>query len=86
MGLKNKNMKNLKLVFVVIAILTIWFTIVFLIRRESKVCDTLVYVKGELPIEATTVHSYSNGFTSIRLCSGGHIIYHSNQILKVIEK
>lgn len=86
MGLKNKNMKNLKLVLVVIGILTIWFIIVFLIRRESKVCDTLVYVKGELPIEATIVHSYSNGFTSIKLCNGGYVIYHSNQILKVIEK
>jgi hypothetical protein len=85
-GLENKNMKNLKLLLLVIAILTIWFTIVFLIRRESKVCDTLVYIKGELPIEATTIHSYSNGFTSIKLCSGGHVIYHSNQILKVIEK
>ena len=60
--------------------------ILYAYTKKSKECDLVVFVKGQLSIDARTVNHYSNGFTSIELCNGKTEIYHSNLIIKVVEK
>ena len=55
-------------------------------NKESQECDLVVFVKGQLSIDARNVNHYSNGFTSIDLCNGKTDIYPSNVIIKVVEK
>ena len=54
--------------------------------KESKKCDLIVFIDGELSIDARRVIQYTNGFTTITLCDGKTKVYHSNLIIKVIEK
>lgn len=60
--------------------------IVYAYNRQSHECDLIVFIDGQLSIDARNVNHYSNGFTSIELCNGKTEIYHSNKIIKVIEK
>lgn len=54
--------------------------------RESKECDLVVFIDGELSIDAQRVIQYKNGFASIKLCNGKTEIYPNDIIIKVIEK
>ena len=54
--------------------------------RESKECDLIVFIDGELSIDARRVVQYKNGFTSIKLCNGKTKICPNEIIIKVVEK
>jgi hypothetical protein len=54
--------------------------------KKSNECNLIVFVEGQLSIDATQVNHYNNGFTSINLCDGTKIVYPSSQIIKVVEK
>jgi hypothetical protein len=54
--------------------------------RKSKECELVVFIKGQISVDARNVNHYSNGFTSITLCNGKTEVYHSGMIIKVVEK
>ncbi len=60
--------------------------ILFARNQKRTSCSLVVFVKDELSIDANQVNHYSSGFTSIELCDGKTVIYHSDAILKVVEK
>jgi hypothetical protein len=60
--------------------------ILYAYQKESKECDLIVFIEGQLSMDARNVNHYSNGFTSIELCDGKHVVYHSHRVIKVIEK
>jgi hypothetical protein len=83
-------MKHLKLNWQLIGLMLIIFSsfggLMYGYNKKSKECDLVVFIKGQLSIDARNVNHYSNGFTSIELCNGKTEVYHSGLIIKVVEK
>lgn len=80
-------MRNTPMIFGVIAIMIISISAVLFTRNQKRTsCGLIVFVKDELSIDANQVNHYSSGFTSIKLCDGKTVVYHSDAILKVVEK
>jgi hypothetical protein len=78
--------RNWEFVGLVFLILSASAGITYAYHKQSQECDLVVFIQGQLSVDARTVNHYSNGFTSIELCNGKTEIYHSNRIIKVIEK
>jgi hypothetical protein len=83
-------MKNLKVNWKFIGLILIIFSavtgIIYGYTKESKECDLVVFIDGQLSIDARRVIQYKNGFTSIKLCSGETEICPTDMIIKVVEK
>ena len=78
-----KQKKDINLLKIYIQIVSI---IYYFYLKKSNECNLIVFVEGQLSIDATQVNHYTNGFTSINLCDGTKIVYPSSQIIKVVEK
>ena len=83
-------MKTLITHIIVVSSIIIATSIIIITSRhsllnKSKNCDTVVFVKDRLSIDARNVNHYSNGFSSITLCNGKTIVYNSHEIIKIIE-
>lgn len=82
-----KNLKvNWKFIGLILIIVSSLGGFIYGYTRESKECDLLVFIDGELSIDARRVIQYKNGFTSITLCNGKTKIYPNDIIIKVVEK
>ena len=83
-------MKHLKLNWQLIGLILIIVSslggFIYGYTMESKECDLVVFVDGQLSIDARRVVQYTNGFTSIKLCNGKNEVYPSDLIIKVVEK
>jgi hypothetical protein len=79
-------MKNLKWIYLYLIMLITYGGIYYFYLKKSNECNLIVFVEGQLSIDATQVNHYTNGFTSINLCDGTKIVYPSSQIIKVVEK
>ncbi|CAB4175671.1 hypothetical protein UFOVP1247_272 [uncultured Caudovirales phage] len=79
-------MKNLKWIYLSLIMLITYGGIYYFYLKKSNECNLIVFVEGQLSIDATQVNHYTNGFTSINLCDGTKIVYPSSQIIKVVEK
>lgn len=65
-------MKWFKVLIITVLVLS-YIPIIYLCYEDSKVCDELVILQDKSQIEATTIHSYDNGMSDIKLCSGEKI-------------
>lgn len=82
-----KQLKNnWKFIGLVLIIISSVGGFIYGYTRESKECDLIVFIDGELSIDARRVVQYTNGFTSIKLCNGKTEIYSNDIIIKVVEK
>ena len=79
-------MKNLKWIYLSLIMLITYGGIYYFYLKKSNECNLIVFIEGQLSIDATQVNHYTNGFTSINLCDGTKIVYPSSQIIKVVEK
>jgi hypothetical protein len=72
-------------IFLFIVSFIIYGTIIYLSIEDEKVCDELVTFQDGTQIEATTVKSYNNGMTNIKLCTG-EILRTPSLNIKTIEE
>jgi hypothetical protein len=55
-------------------------------RKKDQECDEVVFIEGELGIDARQVSSFSNGMSVIRLCDGTDLQVATHRIIKIVDK
>jgi hypothetical protein len=55
--------------------------------KKTKTCDTIVFIEGELSIDATDVIFLQQGnMCRIELCGGTQLTIPSSRVIKIIDK
>ncbi len=61
-------------------------SVVYFSYKEDQECDQIVFVQGELSMDAREVSSFSNGMSVIRLCDGTNLQVPTHRIIKIVDK
>lgn len=83
--MKLKIVQTLFLISVVLIFITIFLS-VREIYREQHFCDVIVFVEGELSIDASSVTYYSDTMCVVETCDGDILHIPNRKILRVISK
>ena len=54
--------------------------------KQDQECDEVVFIEGELGMDARQVSSFSNGMSVIRLCDGTDLQVATHRIIKIVDK
>jgi hypothetical protein len=54
--------------------------------KRDQECDEVVFIEGELGMDARQVSSFSNGMSVIRLCDGTDLQVATHRIIKIVDK
>jgi hypothetical protein len=83
--MKLKIVQTLFLVSIVIMFIAVFLSVRD-IYREQHFCDVVVFVEGELSIDASSVTYYSDTMCTIEACDGDILHIPNRKILRVISK
>ncbi len=61
-------------------------SVIYFSYKEDQECDQIVFVEGELSMDAREVSSFSNGMSVIRLCDGTNLEVPTHRIIKIVDK
>jgi len=73
-------------VFMVIGMLLMYIPIIYFAKKESKECDEVLFLEGELSMDVREVDSYDNGMSTIHMCDGTVLQVPTRRIIKIVDK